>query len=147
MSRIFLFCSAAGAMMLSVAASAAEPADAAKLAAKSAGVGARALALHMAQGQDASQAAAAPIGAACRKPELVDRPRITAQEIERTTAAVQDYVDCMRPILEAQRKAAEEKLADAKATAEASNAAATEVNALVDAYRKWAAEHKDDESR
>lgn len=90
---------------------------------------------------------AARDGAAkCRKPELADRPRITAQEIERTTAAVQDYVDCMRPVLDAQRKDAEAKFAGAKAAAEASNAAATEVNALVDAYRKWAAEHKDDEA-
>lgn len=84
--------------------------------------------------------------AACRKPELADRPRITVQEIERTTAAVQDYVDCMRPVLDAQRKDAEAKFAGAKAAAEASNAAATEVNALVDAYRKWVAEHKDDEA-
>lgn len=84
--------------------------------------------------------------AACRKPELADRPRVTAQELERTTAAVQDYVDCMRPILDARRKDAEAKFADAKATAEASNAAATEVNSLVDAYRKWVAEHKDDEA-
>lgn len=93
-----------------------------------------------------AEAGALDSAARCRKPELADRPRITAQEIERTTAAVQDYVDCMRPVLEAQRKDAEAKFADAKATAEASNAAATGVNALVDAYRKWAAEHKDDEA-
>lgn len=94
----------------------------------------------------AAASASKPTAASCRKPELADRPRITAQEIERTTAAVQDYVDCMRPVLEAQRKDAEAKFAEAKATAEASNAAATEVNALVDEYRKWAAEHKDDEA-
>ncbi|WP_448140391.1 hypothetical protein [Sphingopyxis fribergensis] len=52
----------------------------------------------------------------------------------------------MRPVLEAQRKKAEAKFADAKATAEASNTAATEVNALVDSYRKWAAEHTGDGS-
>lgn len=124
MSRIFLFCSAAGAMLLSVTANAQAPV-----------------------GDDASTASKASAAASCRKPELADRPRISASEVERTTAAVQDYVDCMRPVLEAQRKDAEAKFADAKATAEASNAAATEVNALVDAYRKWVAEHKDDEGQ
>ena len=118
--KLFLFCSVAGAMLFSVTATAQE-------------------------GAQGSAATAKPI-ANCRKPELADRPRIASQEIERTTAAVQDYVDCMRPVLEAQRKDAEAKFAYAKATAEASNAAASEVNALVDEYRKWAAEHKDDEA-
>jgi len=116
MSKIIMLASLAGALVLSANVMAEEPANSASDA------------------------------ASCRKPELADRPRVTAQEIERTTAAVQDYVDCMRPVLDAQRKDAEAKFADAKATAEASNAAATEVNALVDAYRKWAAEHKDDEA-
>lgn len=119
--KIFLF-NVAGAMLLSGVAHAQAPTSASQLT-----------------------AAKAPAANSCRKPELADRPRVTAQEVERATAAVQDYVDCMRPVLEAQRKDAETKYADAKATAEASNAAASEVNALVDAYRKWAAEHKDDE--
>lgn len=114
-TRFFLFCSVAGALMLSVTASADEPVK------------------------------SAPAASSCRKPELADRPRVTAQEIERTAVAVEDYVDCMRPVLEAQRKDAEAQFAEAKATAEASNAAATEVNALVDAYKKWAAEHQGDE--
>ena len=83
----------------------------------------------------------------CRKPELADRPRVTAQELERTTAAVSDYVDCMRPVLDSQRKKAEQLYADAKIAAETSNKDATEVNALVDAYRKWAQEHSDDEAQ
>ncbi|WP_448140390.1 hypothetical protein [Sphingopyxis fribergensis] len=60
MSRFFLFCSVAGAIMLSATARAHEPAK------------------------------SGPAASSCRKPELADRPRITAQEIERTTAAVQD---------------------------------------------------------
>ncbi|SEH12945.1 hypothetical protein SAMN05428974_0606 [Sphingopyxis sp. YR583] len=92
-----------------------------------------------------SRAASAAIAHSCRKPELADRPRITKAEIERTTAAVQDYVECMRPVLEKQRAAAEKLFSDAKAAAEASNAEATEVNALVDAYRKWEQEHQGDE--
>lgn len=93
----------------------------------------------------AAPASAQAAQASCRKPELIDRPRIAKQEVERVTVAVQEYVDCMRPVLEAQRKRAEQLYAEAKAAAEGSNAAATEVNALVDAYRKWAQEHRDDE--
>lgn len=82
--------------------------------------------------------------AACRKPELIDRPRVEKAEIERVTAAVQDYVDCMRPVLEKSRKRAEELYAEGKKAAETSNAQATEVNALVDAYRRWAQEKASD---
>jgi hypothetical protein len=121
MSKTTLFCSVAGAMLLFPMANAQAPA-----------------------GVEATAKSSA--AAACRNPELIERPRITTSERERIGAAMQDYVDCMRPVLEAQRKDAEAKFADAKATAEASNAAANGVNALVDAYRKWEAEHKGDEA-
>jgi len=94
----------------------------------------------LAQTAPAAQTGEASPAAACRKPELIDRPRVEKAEIERVTAAVQDYVDCMRPLLETARKRAEALYAEGKKSAEASNAMATEVNALVDAYRRWAQE-------
>lgn len=93
----------------------------------------------MAQATPAQDSEPSP-AAACRKPELIDRPRVEKAEIERVTAAVQDYVDCMRPVLERSRKRAEALYAEGKKAAETSNAQATEVNALVDAYRRWAQE-------
>ncbi|MBY8823433.1 hypothetical protein [Sphingomonas colocasiae] len=94
----------------------------------------------LAQAGGSGQGGTPSPASACRKPELSDRPRVDKSEIERVTAATQDYVDCMRPVLEDTRKRAEALIAEGRKAAEASNTMANEVNAFVEAYRRWAQE-------
>jgi hypothetical protein len=76
----------------------------------------------------------------CRKPPLVKRQGITQEDIANTGEQAQAFVDCMKGYIEAEVKAANGLMAEAKGHAAANNQAVTDVNAFIAAHREWAAE-------
>ncbi len=83
----------------------------------------------------------APEKTPCAKPGLINRPNITALELNGIMERAQAYVTCMSSAIEAQRELANETLERAKAEAEKSNGMITEVNAFIAEIKAYQSEH------
>ena len=73
---------------------------------------------------------AGPAKSECAKPALVERPGMSASELQGIGQRAQAYVTCMSAEIEAQRKLADETFLKAKEAAERNNSMVTEVNAF-----------------
>lgn len=80
----------------------------------------------------------------CKKPELREQVNVSAEQMNYLTESTRSYLDCMKPVIEAQRVLAQKTLDEGRADAIAANAAVTEVNSYIQAFRAYQAKHKDD---
>lgn len=85
-----------------------------------------------------------PAEKTCKKPELRDQVSVSAEQMNYLTESTQSYLDCMKTVIEAKRDQAKKTLEAAQTQAQAANAAVTEVNGFIEAFRAYQAKHKDD---
>lgn len=84
-------------------------------------------------------------GQACKRPELRDQVNVSAEQLGHLTESAQAYIDCMKPVIEAKRKQAQETLESGRAQAEAVNASVADINAFIEAFRAYQEKHKNDQ--
>lgn len=92
----------------------------------------------------AAYADTSPEKKTCKEPELRERFSVGQEDMQIIAQSVQDYVNCMQPIIDAKRTKAQAMLAEARAQAESSNADITALNAFIAKFKEFQVKHKDD---
>lgn len=89
-------------------------------------------------------AAAIPPPPACVAPKLVDRMSVPADDIAHLETQANEFGHCMKAYIDARQAGVQAATAQAKAEADAGNAAAHQVNDLYAAVKAYAAKHAKD---
>ena len=102
------------------------------------------LSLLFVPGADQAQALPAVPPPACVAPKVFERISVPAEDIAHLEQQANDYGRCMKTYIDARQAAVEAANAQAKAEADAGNAAAHQVNDLYAAVKAYAAKHAKD---